>query len=70
MMLKDFPFSTSKKTTYCTAFLHVFEAYLKLSKLTNKTIILYYSVNGHGRGLVDMMPGFGVKTLLRRAIVT
>ena len=33
-------------------------------------MILYYGVNGHGRGLVDAMSGFGVKAVLRHAIVT
>ena len=55
-------------TQYCC--LHVFQAYHHLSKELDKVIILYYGVNGHGRGLVDAMSGFGVKTLLRRAIVT
>ena len=41
---------------YCS--LHVFEMYFKLSKELGKTIILYYGVNGHGRGLVDAMLGF------------
>ena len=49
---------------YCC--LHVFEAYLKPSTKIKKPIILY----GHGRGLVDAMPGFGVKSPLRQAIVT
>ena len=52
---------------YC---LHVFEAYLKLSKEIKKSVILYYGVSGHGQGLVDAMAGFGVKSPLRRAIVT
>ena len=33
-------------------------------------MIYYYGVNGHGCGLVDAMSGFGVKSLVRRAIVT
>ena len=53
---------------YCC--LQVFEAYLRLSNLINKPIILKYGVNGHGRGLVDATSGFGVKTTLRRSIVT
>ena len=36
----------------------------------NKIIIFYYGVSGHGKGLVDAMSGFGVKTPLRLAIVT
>ena len=53
---------------YCS--LHVFQSYKWLSKDLGKTIILYYGVNGHGRGLVDAMSGFGLKTPLRREIVT
>ena len=55
-------------TQYCC--LHVFEAYHILSKELDRVIILYHGVNGHGKGLVDAMSGFGVKTPLRRAIVT
>ena len=58
----------SKGRQYCC--LHVFQAYLNLSKELDKVIILYYGVNGHGRGLVDAMSGFCVKTPLRHAIVT
>ena len=36
----------------------------------NKRIILYYGASGHGRGLGDGMLSFGVKTPLRREIVT
>ena len=38
-------------------FQNVFEAYLKLSNEIKKSIILYYSINWHGLGLVDAMPG-------------
>ena len=55
-------------TQYCCRF--VFESYLKLSKQIDKPIILYYGINGHRKGLVDAMSGFGVKSPLRRAIVT
>ena len=55
-------------TQYCC--LHVFEKYLKLAKEIGKPILLYFGVNGHGRGLVDAMSGFGLKTPLRAAIVT
>ena len=36
----------------------------------SKMIIYYYGVKGHGKGLVDAMSGFGVKTPLRNAIIT
>ena len=54
-------------TQYCC--LHVFRRYSDLAKKIGKTIILYYGVNGHGRGLVDAMSGFGVKSPLRRLII-
>ena len=68
---KDFPTvrikSDNCSTQYCC--LHVFRRYLDLAKEINKPVILYYGVNGHGRGLVDAMSGFGVKSPLRRKIV-
>ena len=27
----------------------------------SKKVIIYFSVSGHGKGLVDVMSGFGVK---------
>ena len=60
--------SDNCSTQYCCRY--VFKEYSNLSKELNKTIILYYGVNGHGRGLVDAMSGFGVKAPLRRKIVT
>ena len=59
--------SDNCSTQYCC--LHVFRRYSDLSKKLNKTVILYYGVNGHGRGLVDAMSGFGVKSPLRRLII-
>ena len=50
--------------------MYVFEEYLKLAKKFDKPFILYYGVNGHGNGLVDAMSRFGVKSVLRGAIVT
>ena len=35
----------------------------------NKTIILYYGVSGHGKGLVDSMSSFGVKGPLLKSII-
>ena len=48
----------------------MFSNYSQLSKELNKPVIVYYGINGHGRGLVDRMSSFGVKSPLRRAIVT
>ena len=46
---------------------NVFPLYRNLAMSTKKT---YYGVKGHGKGLVDAMSGFGLKTPLRKAIVT
>ena len=37
---------------------------------TQKMVIVYYGVSGHGKGLVDAMSGFGVKGPLWRAVIT
>ena len=49
---------------------NIFFFYSQLSSKLDKTIIVYYSINGHGKGPVDAMSGFGVKSVVRRAIVT
>ena len=41
-----------------------------LAKEYNKTIILYYGVSGHGKGLVDSMSSFRVKGPFRKSIIT
>ena len=48
----------------------MFANWRAFGKKCNKTIILYYGVSGHGKGLVDSMSSFGVKGLLRKSIVT
>ena len=60
--------SDNCSTQYCC--LYVFEEYSKLAKEIRIPIILYYGVNGHGRGLIDAMSGFGVESPLRKKIVT
>ena len=40
-----------------------------LAKDSQKTIIVYYGVAGHGKGLVDVASGFGVKDPIRKAII-
>jgi hypothetical protein len=60
--------SDNCSTQYCSK--SVFARYSSLAVELQKTIILYYGVNGHGRGLVDAMSGFGLKTPLRKKIVT
>ena len=48
----------------------MFAFYSDLAKEIGKPVVVYYGVNGHWRGLVDAMSGFGVKSIVRRAIVT
>ena len=49
---------------------NLFPVYRSISMSHEKTVIRYYGIHGHGKGLVDAMSGFGVKTPLRRSIVT
>ena len=49
---------------------YVLHEWKKLAESVQKTVIVYYGVKGHGKGLVDAMSGFGVKTPLKRAIIT
>ena len=49
---------------------YVFYQWRELSMNLGKTFIIYFGVSGHGKGLVDAMSGFGVKTPMRKAIVT
>lgn len=49
---------------------YVFGMYRDLAKKTGKTFIVLYGASGHGRGLVDGMSSFGVKTPLRKEIIT
>ena len=46
-----------------------FGEYLKLAKKYNRNIIKYYGPPGHGKGLVDTMSAFEVKTPLPKAVV-
>ena len=55
-------------TQYCCRF--VFYFYRALAAEIGMTIIIYFGINGHGRGLVDACSSFGVKGPLRRAIIT
>ena len=59
--------SDNCSTQYCCKY--NFAQYKKLSKELDKVLIVYYGIAGHGRGLVDSMSGYCVKTPLRRAIV-
>ena len=60
------------KTDNCTVQYkcsNVFGMYSEISVDTGKTIIVYYGAAGHGRGLVDGMSSWGVKTPLRKHII-
>ena len=50
--------------------LNVFPLFRRLAMKYKKTFVHYYGVKGHGKGLVDAMSGFGLKTPLKKAIVT
>ena len=56
--------STQYKSKY------VFKQWQILAMKTQKMVIVYYGVSGHGKGLVDAMSGFGVKGPLRREVIT
>ena len=49
---------------------YVFYQWRALATKSNKILIVYYGVSVHGKGLVDAMSGFAVKTPMRMAIVT
>ena len=49
---------------------YVFKRWQILAKETSKTVIVYYGVSGHGKGLVDAMSGFEVKGPLQRKVIT
>ena len=46
----------------------IFVVYREIAMSLGKEVIIYYGASGHGRGLVDGVSSFGVKTLLRREI--
>lgn len=48
----------------------VFGFWRSLAQELQKPIVVYYGEPGHGKGTVDAMSGFGVKTPIRTAIVT
>ena len=47
----------------------IFEFYRDFSAEQRQTVIVYYGAAGHGKGLVDAMSAFGVKTPLKREVV-
>ena len=49
---------------------YVFKQLQLLAADTMKSVIVYYGVSDHGKGLVDAMSGFEVKGSLRRAVTT
>ena len=50
--------------------LWTFVYWLYFARKHNIKVISYYGVAGHGKGLVDSMSSFGVKNLIRKAIIT
>ena len=48
----------------------LFKVYMDLAERMDKVVLVYYGVAGHGEGLVDSMSAFGVKSPLRKLIVT
>ena len=50
--------------------LNVFPIFHQLAMKRKKMFVYYYCVKGHGKGLVDAVSGFRLKTPSRRAIVT
>ena len=47
---------------------NVFSMWQSIATSSQKKVIIYYDVSGHGKGLVDAMSGFGVKGPLRKAV--
>ena len=60
--------SDNSPTQYKNKF--AFQSMMKLSNKYNVRIIRVYGAAGHGKGLIDAMSTFGVKTILRRDIVS
>ena len=48
----------------------MFANWKELSKETKKTVIVYYGVSRHGRGLLDSVSSFGVKEPIKKRIVS
>ena len=46
-----------------------FESYSSLTKKYNIRIIRIYGAAGHGKGVIDKMSSFGVKSILKRDII-
>lgn len=48
----------------------IFQFWNNLVKTLSTKIIIHYDISGHGKGLVDAMNAFGVKSPLSRAVIT
>ena len=48
----------------------VFNELSQLAQKWNRSVVKYYGPSGHGKGLVDAMSAFGVKSTLLKAVVT
>ena len=55
--------STQYKSNY------IIKSYINLAAEIGKPIFAFYGTYGHGKGLVDAMSSFGVKSLLRTAVL-
>ena len=56
-------------TVHASISTNVFYFWQSLAKEHKKNYIIHYGVSGHGKGQVDAMSGFGVKSPLHKAIV-
>ena len=70
---KELPMIIRRKSDNCSTQYKcqkVFGEYQRLAQKYDRTVIIYYGPSGHGKGLVDAMSAFGVKTPIRRAVLT
>ena len=63
VLIKSYNAPTQYKKKY------VFKSLQSLANKHNVAIVCVYSAAGHGKGLIDAMSSFGVKSVLRRDIV-
>ena len=68
---RNLPSFESRVTIVVYSIAHsIFFKHTLISKELVKPIILYYNMNSHGRGLLDAMSHFRVKTPLNKTIVS
>ena len=49
---------------------YTFNEFCNVAKKYNRNILKYYGPSGHGKGLVDTMSAFGIKTPLLKSVIT